>query len=564
MTRRYAINDNQNMRESESATKPAGFALSGEWLRALVEQTLAGIYVIQDGRFRYVNQEFARIFGYASPADIIDLLKIAELIAPEDREMVAENVRRRAEGEMPEMRYSFVGLRRDGRRIHIEVHGRAMQFDGKPAVIGLLLDITERKLAEAASDEKLRALFEHSPLGIALVDNEGRHLECNDAYQRLLGCSDEVLKATDMWSLIPARFADKVSGMRQAIESAGRYGAIELEYCRQDRQLIPVQTCAVRIAGSGDQHYVWSIVEDITERKRLEKEKAEQLAALKAINKRLQEAQTQLLQAEKMSAVGQLAAGVAHEINNPVGFVKSNLVMFQTYLSAFLRLIGAYESVLEANPPNAPSRQRIRDVEMEIDYAFVRDDAPTLVRESLDGIERVTRIVSDLRDFSRAGEAEWQMADVHRCIDSTLNIVANELKYKADVVKDYGHLPQIRCMPFQLNQVFMNLLINAAQAIPERGTISIRTGQADDSVWVEIEDTGIGIAPDIRARIFEPFFTTKPIGKGTGLGLAVSYGIVQSHHGDISVRSTEGAGTVFRVMLPIDPDSEQPEKNADM
>lgn len=556
------MNENQDTQEPTSATGPAGFALSGEGLRALIEQTLAGIYVIQEGCFRYANQEFANIFGYASPADIIDSLKIADLIAPEDREMVAENVRRRAQGEVSEMRYSFVGLRCDGRRIHVEVHGRAMQFDGKPAVIGLLLDITERKLAEAASDEKLRALFEHSPLGIALVDKQGRHLECNDAYQRLLGSSDDVLKATDMWSLIPAQFADEMAGMRQAIESAGRYGTIELEYCRQDGQLVPVQTCGVRIAGNGDQHYVWSIVEDITERKRLERERAEQLAALKALNKRLQETQTQLLQAEKMSAVGQLAAGVAHEINNPVGFVKSNLGMLQSYLSGFLRLVGAYETVLGANPPDDPSRQRIREVEMEIDYAFIRDDVPILLQESLDGMERVKRIVADLKDFSRVGEAEWQMADVHQCIDSTLNIVVNELKYKADVVKDYGQLSQIRCMPFQLNQVFMNLLINAVQAIPERGTISIRTGQAGDSVWIEIEDTGTGIAPDIQARIFEPFFTTKPIGKGTGLGLAVSYGIVQSHHGDIAVRSTEGAGTVFRVMLPIDPDSAAGRKSA--
>lgn len=558
------MNESQDMRESASAIQPAGFALSGEWLRALVEQTLAGIYVIQEGRFRYVNQEFANIFGYVSPADIIDSLKISDLIAPEDREMVAENVRRRAQGEVPEMRYTFVGLHRDGRRIHIEVHGRAIQFDGKPAVIGLGLDVTERKLAEAASDEKLRALFEHSPLGIALVDKQGRHLECNHAYQRLLGCSDEVLKGTDMWSLVPARFADEVAGMRQAIESAGRYGSIELEYCCHDGQRIPVQTSGVRIAGSGDQHYVWSIVEDITERRRLERERAEQLAAVQALNKRLQEAQTQLLQAEKMSAVGQLAAGVAHEINNPVGFVKSNMGMLQTYLSGLLRLVGAYEIVLGANPPDDPSRQRIRDMETEIDYAFIREDAPTLLQESLDGIERVKRIVADLRDFSRPGEAEWQMADVHQCIDSTLNIVANELKYKADVVKDYGQLPQIRCMPFQLNQVFMNLLINAVQAIPEKGTISIRTGQEGDAVWVEIEDTGIGIAPDIQVRIFDPFFTTKPIGKGTGLGLAVSYGIVQSHHGDIAVRSTEGAGTVFRVMLPINPGSAQLEENADV
>jgi len=539
--------------EQDAAADSAALAMSGEALRALVEQSLAGIYLIQDERLRYVNRAFARIFGYDSPAELADRLGIVDLIAPEDRARVAENVRRRADGEVPEMRYAFTGLRRDGRRIQVEVHGRAMQSDGRPAVIGLLLDVTERKQQEAANDEKLRALFEHSPLGIALMDTGGHHLECNEAYRRLLGYSDETLKATAMWSLIPPQFADDVATMRRSLERDGRYRTFELEYLRHDAQPVPVQTCGVGIAGSGERHYLWSIVEDITERKRLERETTAQLDAVKALNKKLQEAQSQLLQAEKLAAVGQLAAGVAHEINNPIGFVKSNLGSLQKYLSGLLRLVATYDSVLQANPPDALSAQRLREVEREIDYAFLREDAPSLLRESLDGMERVRRVVADLRDFSRVGEAEWQVADLHRCIDSTLNIVAGELTPKAEVVRDYGRLPPIRCMPFQLNQLFMNLLLNAGQAIDERGTIRIRTGHEDDRVWVEIEDTGCGIPIGLRARIFDPFFTTKPIGKGSGLGLAVAYGIVQSHHGEIAVRSEEGVGTVFRVTLPVAP-----------
>jgi PAS domain S-box-containing protein len=536
------------------APQSADLPLSGAWAQALIEQSLAGIYVIQDGCFRYVNQEFARIFGYASPAELIDTIKISELIAPEERQRVADNVRRRTEGQVTEMRYAFVGLHRDGRRIHLEVHGRASEFQGRPAVIGVTLDITERKLAEAASDEKLGALFRHAPLGIALVDEAGAHLECNNAYQQLLGCADDALKSTRLWDLIPQQFADRVDRIRHSLNTEGHYDAMELEYLRPDGLHVPVQTSGVRITGSDHRHYVWSIVENITERKRLEREMADQVTALKKLNRQLQDTQSQLLHAEKMSAVGQLAAGVAHEINNPVGFVKSNLGTLQNYLSELLRLVEAYEMALKHKPTDDPVRQQIHDLETAMDYAYIRDDTPKLLEESLAGIERVRRIVADLRDFSRPGHADWQMAHVHDCLDSALNIVGHEVREKAEVIKDYGAPPPIRCMPFQLNQLFMNLLLNAAQAIPTQGRITLRTGWEGERVWVDVEDTGTGIPTDVLPRVFEPFFTTKPVGRGKGLGLAVAYGIVQAHSGDITVRNNgNGVGSTFRVTLPIEP-----------
>jgi signal transduction histidine kinase len=172
--------------------------------------------------------------------------------------------------------------------------------------------------------------------------------------------------------------------------------------------------------------------------------------------------------------------------------------------------------------------------------------------ESKDGITRVKNIVQNLKDFSHVDASdEWHYADLHSGINSTLNIVNNEIKYKANVVKEYGAIPEVECLLSQLNQVFMNLLVNAAHAIEERGTITIRTGQKGDEVWVEVTDTGKGIAPEHLKKIFDPFFTTKPIGKGTGLGLSLSYGIVQKHHGRIEVQSEIGKGTIFRVWLPI-------------
>ena len=176
-----------------------------------------------------------------------------------------------------------------------------------------------------------------------------------------------------------------------------------------------------------------------------------------------------------------------------------------------------------------------------------------LMRESKQGIARVREIVQNLKDFSRVDSAqEWQWANLHQGIDATLNIVASEVKYRAEVVKEYGLIPDIECLPSQINQVVMNLVINAAHAIGERhGRITIRTGTQNEHVWLEVADTGSGISQDTLKRIYEPFFTTKPVGKGTGLGLSLSYGIVQMHQGHIDVSSVVGQGTTFRVTLPI-------------
>jgi signal transduction histidine kinase len=175
------------------------------------------------------------------------------------------------------------------------------------------------------------------------------------------------------------------------------------------------------------------------------------------------------------------------------------------------------------------------------------------MRESKEGIVRVRTIVQDLKDFSRVDSAqEWQWASLHQGIDSTLNVVASEVRYKADVVKEYGRIPDIECLPSQLNQVVMNLVVNAAHAMgPQRGCITLRTGTEGDDVWLEVADTGCGIPAENLSRVFDPFFTTKPIGKGTGLGLSLSYGIVQKHRGHIDVRSEVGKGTTFRVVLPV-------------
>jgi signal transduction histidine kinase len=192
------------------------------------------------------------------------------------------------------------------------------------------------------------------------------------------------------------------------------------------------------------------------------------------------------------------------------------------------------------------------EIRQEIDFDFLAGDLPMLLDESQEGIAKVCKIVQDLRDFSRAGyEEQWTLADLHRGLDSTLNIVWNDLKYKCEILRSYGEIPDVECLPSQLNQVFLNILVNAGHAIEQRGTIRVTTGQEDDRVFIEIADTGKGIAQENIARIFDPFFTTKPVGQGTGLGLSLSYSIVRKHNGHISVDSKIGGGTRFRIVLPI-------------
>jgi two-component system NtrC family sensor kinase len=274
-------------------------------------------------------------------------------------------------------------------------------------------------------------------------------------------------------------------------------------------------------------------------------------AELEVAYRKLKGAQEQLLQSEKLASIGQLAAGVAHEINNPIGYVHSNLATLQEYSKHLLTLIEAYDRVLDSGD-RGQARAEIRDLRQRLDIEFLQGDLPQLIEESREGIERVRKIVQDLKDFSRSDARDkFVQADLHRGLDSTLNIIWNDLKYKAQVVKTFGDIPQIECIPSELNQVFMNILLNAGQAIAERGIVTVSTSLDGDHVVIAIGDDGAGIPEDVLPRIFDPFFTTKPVGTGTGLGLAISYGLVKKHHGSIDVTSTPGEGTLFLIRLPI-------------
>jgi two-component system NtrC family sensor kinase len=283
--------------------------------------------------------------------------------------------------------------------------------------------------------------------------------------------------------------------------------------------------------------------------KRLIQEKE---AQQKLIEK-LEEAKNQLLQSEKMASIGQLAAGVAHEINNPVGFIKSNFNSLNHYTEQIKQTLEKYNNVLsELDSPNTVDK--IRAINEEHDIDFVTDDIKNLLNESFDGISRIEEIVKSLKHFSRADSNQWEEASINDGIESTLKVVSHELKYIASIEKIFGDLPMIQCMPMQINQVFMNLLINAGQAMDRNkndGKIIIKTEWVGDNIVISITDNGRGISEQHLLKIFDPFFTTKPVGQGTGLGLSLSYNIIKKHHGDIVVHSSSDSGTIFTITLPV-------------
>jgi len=291
-------------------------------------------------------------------------------------------------------------------------------------------------------------------------------------------------------------------------------------------------------------------IHDSTEMKKAAEELTRKNLRLNEALAALKRSQAKVLHQEKMASIGQLAAGVAHEINNPIGFINSNLSTLAKYLSRLSGFLSAQSACIAAGaPPELAESVRQQQASLKIDY--IVKDLEDLVRESLEGAERVRSIVADLKSFSRVDESEFKQADINECLRSTINMAWNEIKYKATLKKELGEIPRTRCYPQQLNQVFMNLLVNASHAIEQQGIITVRSWEEDGYISVTVADTGQGIPEENLSRIFEPFFTTKEVGKGTGLGLSITYDIVKKHNGEITVRSEPGKGTTFTVRIPV-------------
>ena len=264
----------------------------------------------------------------------------------------------------------------------------------------------------------------------------------------------------------------------------------------------------------------------------------------------LKEAQQQLIMSEKMASLGQLTAGVAHEINNPINFVSANIKPLKEDLADILECINRYELVIKENKLESMFLD-VQKFKNNTDISFSLQEVNDLLRGIEEGASRTSEIVKGLRNFSRLDQNVIKKANLHEGIESTLTLLHSVYKDKVEIERDYGEIPEVECLPGQVNQVFMNILSNAIQAIPETGKIFIKTWEENDAVKISIKDTGTGISEETKRKIFDPFFTTKEVGKGTGLGLSISYGIIEKHNGKIEVNSAIGKGTEFVISLPV-------------
>lgn len=468
---------------------------------------------------------------------------------------------------------------------HFGEHGRWVFATAAPLVdmqgkvvgaIETLLDVTGRRVAEEElkrherelenivaartaelllSNHDLEAFLENASVGI-ICSSGSRLVRSNKKFAEMFEL-DEGTSANGM--VAKHLFACNQSYgelIRIALPmlSQGQSFAHEIEMITVRGRRIWVQLIAYPVNPEQAEPGVWWLLQDRSEVTRAQAELVKNYQDIQQAHRRLEETQNQLLQAEKLASIGQLAAGVAHEINNPIGFVSSNLGTLRRYVDPLLELLALYGG-LDLAGTNPELRQRITQLTRAADLDFLQEDLPQLLKESEDGLSRVKKIVQELKNFSRIDQTDWQEADLHQGLDSTLNVVQHEIKYRATVSKHYGQLPLVPCLAGQINQVFMNLIVNAAQAITtangQRGTISLRSHCEGDWVWVEIADTGAGMSAEVQRRIFDPFFTTKPVGQGTGLGLSTSFSIVRKHGGRIELQSTPGVGSSFKVWLPV-------------
>lgn len=533
----------------------------------ILNSTGEGIFGLDtEGQHTYVNMAAARMLGYTAD----------ELLGKKSHSCwhhTKENGSPYPEDDCPIYKAYRKGVafhnvrdevfwRKDGTNFPVAYTSTPIFEDNRiVGAVVIFMDITERRKAEEAlkrNEENFRRLIDRNPVAMAVATKNGEFISFNNKFVETFGYTlHDIHTVNDWW---PLAYPDEeyrqqvMNSWRMAAARARKEGGeTETRVWRVTCKDGSVRDIEFKMTSLQDINIV--IFQDITDRKKAEESLRESNNELERAHNNLKLAQSQILQQEKMAGIGQLAAGVAHEINNPIGFIMSNLYTLRKYtekLNRFIAMQAETIKELSQSGKNAESlMSRINGVKQSLKVDYIAGDIISLINESSDGAQRVKKIVQDLKSFSRIDEAECKMTNINEGIESTISMVWNELKYKVILKKEYGPIPHTKCNLGQLNQVVMNLLINAAQAIEKQGEIEVRTWSDDGNIYIAISDTGVGIPEDKISKIFEPFYTTKDVGKGTGLGLSIAYDIVKKHNGDLTVQSETGKGTLFTIRIPI-------------
>ncbi|MBM4056089.1 MAG: PAS domain S-box protein [Planctomycetes bacterium] len=432
------------------------------------------------------------------------------------------------------------------------IMGKQVQVTSGDEIGKLTSDFNRMNSELMTTRDELRNLFDAANDPMVTLKEGNKINNMNARVSELLGYSHEDLLQKNITDIIQKNDIQQVEYALQEtwmMKYGEKYPTFEVGVLGKDGNIVICELDLNRTQFGIQPHF-----RNITKRKLLEQSILEEKQKLEESNKKLKtlyeelkNTQLQLFQSEKMASIGQLAAGIAHEINNPVGFISSNLELMQQKLHTFKKWISEMKLPAKDFATETPDATGTN-----INHNKIIKQMEDGVLESLEGTNRIKKIVGALRTFSYRGNDEFEMVDINAEIKNTLNIIHNEIKYKANLITLFGDIPHIRCNRYQLGQVFMNIIINAVQSITDYGEIRLHTGKKENTIFIEITDNGIGIPAQYISKIFEPFFTTKEVGKGTGLGLSIAYNIIKNHHGAIEVNSKVNEGTTFTIKLPID------------
>jgi len=513
-------------------------------LRTVASAVHDGIIVMDDnGLVTMWNDAATRMFGFG----LLDVMgkRLHDIIVPARirpaHEAALPRFRETGQGPVVGKTIELVALRKSGEEFPVELSLAATRLSGRWHAVGVVRDITERKRADdmlRRSEARLTTILDRMEVGVAIIGMDRRIRWANAAALDLAGVDSlEALSAQPCTDWLCNASPDRcpVLDLGQRVERSER------NLRRHDGHEIPVLKSVFEIDFDGERALLETFV-DLRERKQLE---------------------TELGHARKLEAVGQLAAGIAHEINTPTQYVGDSVHFLREAFDAQSRLIAKYREAVErlrAAGGHDDFVQEVEELEEEVDLAYINEAVPGCFDRSFDGIDRISKIVRAMKEFAHPGQSEKSPADINQALASTLTIARNEYKYVADVETAFGEIPLVLCHIGELNQVFLNLLVNAAHAISDvvggtgnRGVIRVSTAVDGDDVVIEIQDTGSGIPESIRDRVFDPFFTTKEVGRGSGQGLAIARSVVvDKHGGSITFDSVVGEGTTFRIRLPID------------